>query len=385
MRLHTILAMSLVALLAMALAVPTLAQDDRGNGKGKDRSIRGRVNVRINVNTQNDPDDARVFESWFGFQTRGYDAVDEETGEHFNSLLYIVQDVQGNQLFVSSQSRNWETVQLTARTKVTFQEVTPTWTPQGFNRGPRRQGGEFVASRIRPGDLVVLEGMLTGRGDLLATRIRVIGHAWGWGDGEDNAPSGYGQRASGEVRLIDSRRNQVEVRSNIGYVTLTLSRTGKLMYRGREYRIDNLEKGDRVVFYYWQNQDKDDRSIEAYLIVALEDNQSLPRGDERYWADPKDKDLDGYRDRDSRDQYNDAGAWIEGSVDYISTGGALNKLVLKAQRGRANTFYLPKSMQVIDTDGSRFPLQSLRDGELLRVYYTESEGGVLMATKITAR
>lgn len=385
MRLHTVLAMGLMALLAVALAVPTLAQDDRGNGKAKDRSIRGRVNVRINVNTQNDPDDARVFESWFGWQTRGYDAIDTESGERFNALTYIVQEVRGNQLFVSSRSRNWETVQLSARTKVTFQEVTPSWTPPGFNRGHRPQGGEFAASRIRPGDLVVLEGMLTGNGTLLATRIRVIGHAWGWDNDEDYYPSGYGQRAYGEVRLVDSRRDQVEVRSNVGYVTLTLSRSGKLMYRGREYRIENLEKGDRVVFYYWQNRDNNDRSIEAYLIVALEDNQSLPRGDERYWADPKDKDIDGYRDRDGRDQYNDAGTWIEGSVDYISTGGALNKLVLRVQRGRANTFFLPKSMQVIDVDGDRIALQSLRDGEAVRVYYTESEGGVLIATRVMAR
>ena len=385
MRLHTVLAMGLATLLAVALAVPTLAQDDRGNGKPKDRSIRGRVNVRININPQNNPDDARVFQSWFGWQTRGYDAIDRETGERYNTLIYVVQEVRGNQLFVSSRNRNWETVQLSSRTKVTFEEITPSWTPPGFNRGRRPQGGEFVASRIRPGDLVILEGLLTGRGDLLATRIRVIGHAWGWDDDDDYYPSGYGRRAYGEVRLVDSRRNQVEVRANIGYVTLELSRNGKVMYKGREYRITNLERGDRVVFYYWGNRDNNDRSIEAYLIVALEGKDGYPRGDERYWGDPKDRDIDGYRDKDNRGQYNDAGAWIEGTVDYVSTGGALNKLVLKVPRGRPDTFYLPKSMQVTDVDGDRVSLQSLRDGELLRVYYTESEGGILIATRVVAR
>ncbi|MHB0936305.1 MAG: hypothetical protein ACYC6A_07930 [Armatimonadota bacterium] len=383
MRLHTVLAMGLMALLAVALAVPTLAQDGRGKEKGKDRSVRGRVNVRININPQNDPNDARVFESWFGWQTRGYDAIDAETGERFNTLIYIVQDVDNNRLFVSSRSRNREMVQLTGRTKVTFEEIRLSWMPPGFNRGHRRQGGDFVASRIRPGDLVVLEGMLTGNGTLLATRVRVVGRAWGWDDDDDY--TGYGQRAWGEVRQVDTRRNQVEVRSNIGYVTLELSRSGKVMYKGREYRIHNLEMGDRVVFYYWQDRGRNDRTIEAYLIVALEERHAFPRSDEHYWCDPSDNDRNGYRDRDDRDQYKDAGTWTEGSVDYIGTGERLNKLVLRVQRGRANTFYLPKSLQVIDVDGARISLQSLRDGELLRVYYTESEGDILIATKVVAR
>lgn len=372
MRLHTLLAMGLAALLAVTLAAPTLAQV----GQTKDRSLRGRISVRINIGNQNDPDDERVFQSWFGWQTRGYDAIDAETGERYNSLIYIVQDVEDNRLYVSSRTCNRETVRLTGKTKVIFEEIRPTWTPPGFNPNRRPQGGQFVASRIRPGDLVIVEGLLMGQGGILATRIRVVGRAWGWDDDDDY---GYGQRAYGEVRSVDTRRGQVEVRANIGTVTLTLSRNGKVLHKGREYRISNLEKGDRVVFYYWDDRPGKDRTIEAYLIVALEGKDAYPRGNERYWADPKDRDLDGYRDRDQQD------TWIEGRVDYVSTGGVLNKLVLRVQHGRANTFYLPKSMQVIDVDGDRIPLQSLRDGELLRVYYTETDGGILIATRVVAR
>jgi len=372
--------MGLAALLAMALTAPVPAQVD---GKAKDRSLRGRVEVRINVQTQKTPDEERIYESWFGGQVRGYDAIDDETGERLNSLLYIVQEVQGNQLFVSSRSRNREMVQLSNRTKVIFQEITPSWTPPGFNRKRGPLGGLFVANRIRPGDLVILEGMLTGQGNLLATRVRVVGHAWGWYDDDDDddyyGPVNYGNRAWGEVRLVDARRNSVEVRANIGYITLTLSRDGNVQYKGREYRITNLEKGDRIVFYYEQNRDNNGRSIEAYLIVALEGNDGYPRGDERYWTDPAGND----REND-RDQYRNADDWVEGSLDYIDIGVTFNKLVLRVQHGKPSVFYLPKTMPVIDEDGSRISIRELRDGEKLRVYYTEMDGNYY-ATRVMAR
>jgi hypothetical protein len=380
MRLHTFLALGLATLLAMALTAPVLAQGGRDDGKGNDRSLRGRITARINVHTQDTPDETRAFDSWYEGQVRGYGSIDTDTGERLNSLIHIVQEVRGNQLIVSSRYHHRAMIQLNSRTKVIFQEITPSWTPPGFNRGRRPQGGTFVANRIRPGDLVILEGVLTNRGDLLATRIRVIGHAWGWSDDDDDdyyRPTGY--RAWGEVRLVDSRRNSVEVRANTGYVTLTLSRNGKVLYKGREYRIANLEKGDRVVFYYERNQDNRDRSIEAYLIVALEGNHSYPRGDERYWADPS-----GYDRGDDRDQYQNAGDWIDGNLDYIDIGVTFNKLVLRVQRGKPGVFYLPKSLLVIDEDGSRISVQSLRDGEQLRVYYMEMDGHY-HATRIVAR
>jgi len=373
MRLHSFWALGLAALLAMVLTAPAPAQN--GRNEGKDRSLRGRINVRINVHTQDTPDDSRVVDSWYGSQVRGYDGIDEETGERWNTLIYIVQDVQGNQLFVSSRSGHQENIQLTGRTKVIFQEVQRTWTPPGINQWRRPQGGEFAASRIRSGDLVAVEGILTHDG-LRATRIRVIGHAWGWNDDDNNGgPVGYRNRAWGDVVLVDMRRNSVEVRANIGYVTLTLSRDGLVQYRGREYRLTNLEKGDRVVFYYEQNRNNNDRSIEAYRIVALEDRDSYPRNDDRYWADPAGND---------RNQYGNAGDWAEGSLDTIDIGVSMNKLVLRAGRGKPSVFYLSKSLQVIDVDGSRISLQSLRDGEQLRVYYTMTDGNYF-ATRIEAR
>jgi len=384
MRLHTFLTMGLAALLAMALTAPVSAQNGRNNEKGKDRSIRGRIEVRINTHTEVTPDETRVFDSWFGGQVRGYDAIDEDTGERLDSLIHIVQDVQGNQLMVSSRHRHQAMIQLTKRTRVIFQEITPSWTPPGFNRGQRQHGGNFVAERIRPGDLVILEGIMTGHGDLLATQIRVVGHAWGWFDDDDDyyGPVNYGNRAWGEVRQVDGRRNSVEVRANIGYITLTLSREGKVLYKGREYRITNLEQGDRVVFYYERNRDNNNRSIEAYRIVALEGNDNYPRGDERHWADPSGYDRGD--DRDDRDQYRNAGDWVEGSLDYIDIGVTFNKLVLRVQRGQPSVFYLSKTMSIIDEDGSRISIRDLRDGEKLRVYYTEMDGNYY-ATHVMAQ
>jgi len=379
MRLHTLLAMGLAALLATALMGPALAQNGRNDAKPKDRSIRGRVNVRINVRPQNDPEDTRVFQSWFGGQLRGYGVIDPETGERLSDVLQIVQEVNNNWIIVANRGEVQRSIMLTPRTKVTFKEITPTWTPPGLNRSQRPRGNPFVASRIRPGDLVIAHGYLNANGKFVGTNIRVVGHAWGWYDDDDSYPIGYGYRGWGEVRLVDTRRHTVEVRANIGYITLTLARDGRVEYRGRDYSIDNLEKGDRVVFYY--RQDRDDRSIEAYRIVALEGNQSFPRGDEYYWCDPSGNDRG-----DNRDQYKDAdgGDWSEGYLDYIDTGSSFNKIVLRMKKGQPSVFFMPKSMRVVDQDGTRISIESLRDGEMLRVYYTNMDG-TLFALKIVCR
>jgi len=63
-------------------------------------------------------------------------------------------------------------------------------------------------------------------------------------------------------------------------------------------------------------------------------------------------------------------------------GGLLG--LLRVQRGQPSVFYLSKTMSIIDEDGSRISIRDLRDGEKLRVYYTEMDGNYY-ATHVMAQ
>jgi len=361
---------ALLAVMAVAISLPSTAAPN----DGKDRSARGSVSVRIVISPNNDPNDARAFQHWYGGQMRGYDRVDPETGERYSEILQIVQEVSNGWLSVSNREDFRRAIVFNQRTKVVFQNVTPTWTPPGQEHTYRPQpGNNWTISRIRPGDLIIAEGYLHANGKFVSTRIRVIGHAWGYDDDyyfQPNYPSYEGNRAYGDVLLVDQRRNEVEVRANIGYRTLSLGRNGTVLINGRRANIQELRKGDRIVFYYQRDHN---RNLEVYHIVRLDAQQAYPRDTERYWGDPN-----------VYDYADNTGTWMEGTLDYISTGAMFNRMVLRADRGHVVTFNLPTQMTIIDYDGTRIPINRLREGEKLRVYYTDLEG-TLFATKVVCR
>lgn len=387
MRYITLLAWALVAALAVTLVGPIMAQDDKGEGKalGKDRSDRGRASVRIEVTTDETTDN-RAMQQFMGGQFRRYNSIDPVTGERISDLLQMVVEVNNGYLLVANQTDYRRSIVLTDRTRVTFEQIRGReerpdfWLTPGRPRpGDRNdqvrgtdqaRGSAFVTDRLRPGDLLIAQGYLNAAGKFVGTELRVMGHADGWYDDEY---ASRGIRLYGEVRSVDGRRDRAEVQTNQGTRTVELARNGELLYRGREYEMRDLEKGDRVVIY----ADDDARTtVDAIRIVVLEDRQAYPRGDERYWADPP----NWWTNDDDRDN----GTWMEGNLNYIQQGALLHRLVLNGPRNRSTTFLLSKTLKVIDRDGTRISLNTLREGELLRVYYTDVDG-TFFATRIEAR
>jgi len=371
----TCLSWALAAVLAAALAGPVRAQSDTANAITRDRSDRGRTAVRIVTTTGDAASDTRAMQQFMGGQFRRYTTVDPETGERISDLLQMVEEVKDGYLLVSNQTDRLRTIVITNRTKLTFTAVDTRDTDRShwmYGRGPQgNAAGGVVTARLRPGDLLIAQGYLNAVGKFVGTNLRVVGHAYGWYDDADYATSGT--RGYGEVRSVDRTRDRIEVQSNLGTLTVSLSRGGEVLYRDRQIGIRDLQRGNRVVFYSYATGRN---SLEAFRIVQLSDGQAYPRGNERYWADPR-----GWNGDNDR---GDTGEWMEGNLDYISTGVLLHKLVLNTTRGRSTTFMLSKSLRVIDRDGSRISINALREGELLRVYYTNVDG-VLFATRIEAR
>ena len=356
MRLNNLLIWGLLALLAVAVTLPSLAQPN----KAKDRSVRGQASVKIVIGN-NAQEDTRTFQRWYDGQVRGYNRIDPETGERYSDLLQLVEEVNNGWLIVSNRVDSRRSVVYNARTKVVFEDNTPSWTPPGYQHNRRSHNGPPAISRIRPGDLIIAQGYMNASGKFVGTTIRVVGSSWGWYDDDYyTTPIHTGYRAWGDVTNVDARREQIEVRSNTGLRTVSLTRTGVVLYNNREIKLETLRRGDRVVFYFTRDQD---RSVEAYRIVRIDDRQAFPRDKESYWADPKD-----YRTDDNR------GTFMDGRLDRVTSAGLFYKLELRVDRGRTVTFTMPRNMKVIDEDGDLISINSLREGENLRVHYTDLDG-----------
>lgn len=365
MKLHTAMTWGLAAVLALT-AWPAYAQKGQGP-KGRDDDNDRRPTVRVIIQKTDDNDDVRAFQGWFNLQVRDYNnAIDPETGERIGDLVQLVTDVAPGRVNVIDRANSRRTVLMTDRTRLTFEARAET--AMGPTRGNPRKGTDLT-SRLRPGDLIISYGYLRSNGDFTAMNVRVVGQARGWGYNDDDDWYGqhYGFRAWGEVRDVDTRRNEVRIDSNLGTVTLTFSRDAEFIYNNKTISLRNLERGDRVVFYY---REQGTRTLQVYRLVALRDGERYPEGDRPCYTDPD------YRD--GRDRWNDdergTTPVVEGRLNYISSGVLFNKLVLQTNDGRTITVRTSKSLDAIDRNGDRLALFNLREGDWLRVYYNDIAG-----------
>ena len=159
MRIHIMIALLLAAFCLSAQAAP-------GNGNGpqrdkeREREREQRAIIRVVVVPENDQDELRAYQLWFGQQVRGYEEIDRDTSERLSDLLHVVTGVAGNEVTVAGRHNMRQTVTLNRGTQVIFQEMTPTWAPPGLHRGrPANPPGAFAAQRLRPGDLVTVDGL----------------------------------------------------------------------------------------------------------------------------------------------------------------------------------------------------------------------------------
>lgn len=89
---------------------------------------------------------------------------------------------------------------------------------------------------------------------------------------------GYSNDVSGEVQFVDTRRQEIEVRSGWGRnERVRYDGRTEVVYQNRRYRVRDLERGDRV---YIRLDDRSGRDAYARTI-HVEESRSA-RNDDRY-------------------------------------------------------------------------------------------------------
>lgn len=355
MRYNTLLTWGLALLMAVTLAMPAMAeihvQFKLDNNKAK---------VRVTTR-QNDQEDAHTFQQWYHVQTRDYQDVDAITGEHIGDLLQLVVDVSTNRVMISDQQNIRRPAFLSERTQILFPDNNRPGDHRG-NAFRNRHHDRDIATMLAPGDLVIVEGYLRATGGIFATRIRVMGRAWGWtndDDGWDNTGGGYGYRYFGDVQYLDARRGWVEVNTNKGRRRVSIGQDAVVIVNGNTTDLNALRRGDRVVFY--ANTD-DAWSITAYRLSVLQPRDRYPEGDQPYNADPV------------RGGDHAGVTFYDGRLDSIDTTMLFNRVTLRGDNGRSCTILVGKGVEAITRDGKRISLYDLHDGDQLHIAYTESEG-----------
>jgi len=362
MRSNTLLTWGLGTLMALSFAMPVFAVDIiKGEIDIKD----GRARVRV-VAENDTQEQTQAYQHWYGAQMRGFRDIDAESGQPISDLVQLVDDVNNDNLWIIDQQNTRRQIRVTDRTEFKLAGMRH---GIGTLNGPR--GNRSLQTIVNPGDLVIVQGILRGNGDLLATRIRTVGRAWGWdaSDDDDNAgapdtSNAYGYRYWGKVGVVNALAGWCEVNTGAGIRRVSIDNDCEILAGGHQVPIDFIRRGNRLVFY----ADADDnRNINAYRVVVLKLDESYPDGDRAYRFDP---------DRHSR-RYAE---WanpnklpvIDGELDYVKTGLYFHKLVLRVD-GRPREIFIPKSLQII-RGRERTTLTELRNGERLHIYYQEIDG-----------
>lgn len=372
---------ALAMLIALFLTIPALAKPGDGpDGRGENDKTR----VRIIIENDNNQDDVRVYQNWYGNQVAGYNEIDQLTGERVGDLLQLVTDVTRDSVTVADRAYGRHTMLLAPQTAIVFTKQTGNggWDHGNGNdrngnnrwdRGNDRNRPSDVTRYLTAGDLVIVNGFLRSNGAFVASNIRVMGRAWGNGGCNDDYQPTYGQRGFGEINSVDYRYGRIEVNTNAGRRALYLAKGGEILVNGQKQTLQYLRRGDRIVYYF---RDTNRTTVEAYRIMVLQKDDGYPDGDRPHRCDPD------YRDGGNNPAPNMP--MLEGRLECLSTGVLFNKLTLTPNYGKSVTVYVPKTVDAVDEDGDTISLLNLRQGERLQVYYTDV-AGAFIAQQIRVR
>ncbi len=357
MNTNTLITWSLTMLLAIGIAMPACAQ-----GFSADWHDRGRIRV-VQVDAA---EHTRIFGLWFSAQVGTYNDIDVESHRRIGDMLQLVDAVGPNRVWVNDKQTMHQPILLAANVEVDF---------------PRTHRVEMVAKGalsdvVTPGDLVILQGRLRDDGKMVVNKIRVMGHAWGWGAEviPVSAGSGYGCRYWGNVVDLNVAAGWCEVKTNHGRRRVHLTSDGVMLFGGRTVTLDTLRISDRVVFY--ANMDGQ-RDINSYRLVILRDGDVYPEADRPCGFDPAYELTGVSASLDVNVQV------VGGQVDYLATGPSFHKLVLRTDGGGSRVVYTANTLRA-ERGGTRIALADLQASDHLSVSFREINGNYF-ATRIVVR
>ena len=278
-----------------------------------------------------------MFLQWYTAQVSEYRDIDVESNEHIANLLQLVDEVDGDRVWLVNKQDVRRPAFITGNTQVVLSGVNH----DGLDPFARRRACTQFVDLVRPGDLVIAHGILRANGDFMTTKIQVMGRAWGWGDAEDmgiatTAPVDYGFRYWGNVLNLDVDGRWCEVNTNHGRRRVMLSADCVVMLAGHTVPFSSLRTSDRVVFYATHDAD---RRIDSYRLVISVPGDRYPEADRSFAFDPNIR-------VDAGVAFVPGGPLIEGQVDYINEGPYFDKLALRVGAGGSNVVYVAKGLTV---------------------------------------
>jgi hypothetical protein len=144
------------------------------------------------------------------------------------------------------------------------------------------QGQEYRPENLEPGDVVRMEVVGSGYENVYVQRIEVTESVQTRDDRTDpddrsDPDDRYGDRSvSGEVDRVDTQRREIVIDTSRGDEVVRYDDRTRVVYRGEDYRPENLERGDQV-----RVEIADTREAYADTIEVTRSVQERQGGDPR--------------------------------------------------------------------------------------------------------
>lgn len=177
------------------------------------------------------------------------------------------QVISGEVAWVDPDDRELEVQHRTGRVVARFDASTRVY----------YQGREYSPENLEPGDVVRMEVAGSGYQNVYAQRIEVLESVQSRDDGNDpyDPDDRYGDRlVSGEVERVDTSRREIVIGTSGGDRVVEYDDRTRVLYRGQQYRPENLERGDVVRVELQDGRDRNPYADTIEVTQAVQDRQA---------------------------------------------------------------------------------------------------------------
>lgn len=136
------------------------------------------------------------------------------------------------------------------------------------------QGREYRPENLEPGDVVRMEVVGSGYQNVYARQIDVVESVQSRDDGYDPDDVYSDRSLSGEVERVDTSRREVLIETSTGDRMVAYDDRTRVIYRGQQYRPENLERGDVVRVEVLDGRDRVPYADTIEVTQALQDRQA---------------------------------------------------------------------------------------------------------------
>lgn len=174
------------------------------------------------------------------------------------------QEISGEVSWVDPDDRELEVQHRTGRVVARFDADTRVY----------YQGREYRPENLEPGDVVRMQVVGSGYQNVYARRIDVVESVQSRDDRYDPDDEYADRHLSGEVERVDTSRREVLIETSTGDRVVAYDDRTRVLYQGKQYRPENLERGDVVRVEVLDGRDRVPHAETIEVTQALQDRQA---------------------------------------------------------------------------------------------------------------